>query len=317
MYLPLPFKPMEPKVENKPFDSQDFLFQVKWDGVRCLSYIYDDTIELYNRKLNRRTLQYPEIVDMAKKIFPKQTIIDGEIIAFDEKNKPNFRRVLKRDLVKSNDNIKTLLNNIPVFYMVFDIIYYRGKDLTGVSLNKRLELLEELIPLENKVIKNVESFYYKGISLFGAVKNQELEGIVAKKVDSPYLIGEKTDLWKKIKVWKDIVAVIGGWVSKMGEIRSLLLGLYNDNDELYYIGNASSGVRQSDWLTLQNYFELKRLTESPFINPPRKVKGEEINWIIPEVCVKIEFLEWTEDFSIRNPKVISFIDINPKECRFK
>ncbi len=316
MKLPIPLKPMEPKMADKPFDSAEHIFQVKWDGVRCLTYSHGGNIQLFNRKLNERTHQYPELVELLQRICPDNTILDGEIIAFDENNKPNFRRVLKRDLIKNTSIIDSLIKKVPIYYMVFDLIYLNGRDLTQTPLIERQKLLQNLI-LENPLIKIVESFETHGIKLFEGVKNQGLEGIVAKKKSSKYIIGEKTDLWKKIKVWQKINAVIGGWTSKMGEIRSLLVGLYDDKENFYYIGNVSSGIKYNEWSILQKYFDLKKTNQSPFINPPRKTREEEIHWVEPEICLQMEYLEWTEDYRLRHPKVIKFLEINPKECKVK
>lgn len=310
-----PFKPMEPKLASKPFNSAEYLFQVKWDGVRCLSYIDNSDVLLFNRRLNPRTKQYPELIDTLKKLSKQGVVLDGEIIAFNSEHKPDFRRVLKRDLAKKTDKIKGLVKAVPVFYMVFDLIYLEGQPLTETPLTKRQELLECLIP-QNPIVKVVESISTEGVALYQASEAEQLEGIVAKRTDSPYLIGAKSDLWKKIKVWQDLTAVVGGYTSKQGEIRSLLLGLYHqESGNLYYIGNVSSGISHSEWTTLQRFFESntnKQKKDCPFINPPKKARGEVINWASPDICVKVQFLEWTSDYKLRNPTLIAFVEADPK-----
>ncbi|MBS3970250.1 MAG: DNA ligase [Clostridia bacterium] len=307
MTIPFPIKPMEPITFAEPFDSLEYLFQVKWDGVRCLAYTLETGTRLFNRKLNERTRQYPEIVESLDKL-PRGIILDGEIITLGQDMKPNFRRVLKRDLAKNSMKISQLIERIPVYYMVFDIVYYANKNIADRPLTQRQEILEKVL-CQNPIVKAVDSVLYKGVSLFNAVKNEKLEGIIAKRLDGPYIFGEKTSYWRKIKVWQELIAVIGGYSTKMGEIRSLLVGLFNQSDNLlYYIGNASSGVSHNQWLVLQQHFErcTDKPVKTPFVNPPRKPRGEEYHWVKPELCLKLEYTEWTEDFRLRNPKVIDF-----------
>ena len=230
--------------------------------------------------------------------------------------KPNFRRVLKRDLAKNN--IKHLIHRIPVYYMIFDVIYYEGENTTAKKLIERQKILDQILP-DNPLIKPVDSIFKNGISLFKIAEKEKLEGVVAKDMNSPYIIGEKTNYWKKIKVWQKLIGVIGGYSTKMGEIRSLLIGLYSaDNRKFYYIGNVSSGISQNQWNTLQQYFEstTRKNIKMAFANPPKKSKGEEYVFVSPELCIEIEYMEWTEDFRLRNPKVISFLEEDPSKCVF-
>ena len=317
MSLPDPFKPMEPIDHAIPFDADNYLFQIKWDGVRCLAYISDKEVRLINRKLNERTKQYPELVSILNSL-PKGIVLDGEIITLGEDMKPNFRRVLKRDLAKNNTKIPNLINSVPVYYMIFDIVYHAGKSIASMPLIERQKILEQILP-ENSLIKSVDSVFYNGINLFGIAEKEKLEGIVAKEINSPYLIGEKKNYWKKIKVWQRLTGVIGGYSTKMDEIRSLLIGLYNkENSMFYYIGNASSGISHSQWKTLQHYFEFStnKTAITTFVNPPKSSKGEEYHWVNPEICIELEYMEWTEDLRMRNPKVIDFSEANPRECFF-
>ncbi|KUO51466.1 MAG: hypothetical protein APF76_13970 [Desulfitibacter sp. BRH_c19] len=316
MLLPAPLKPMEPINQAMPFDSDNYLFQIKWDGVRCLAYIYKNEVRLFNRKLNERTKQYPELITLLNTL-PKGIVLDGEIITLGEDMKPNFRRVLKRDLAKSSTKISNLIHRVPVFYMIFDIVYFEGKSVIDKPLLERQKILAQILP-ENPLIKSVDSVHHNGINLFEIAERESLEGIVAKEMNSPYIIGEKTSYWQKIKVWQKLTGVIGGYSTKMGEIRSLLIGLYNEENKLfYYIGNASSGISHNQWKALQQYFESSaKDTKIPFINPPKKSKGEEYYWVNPEICIELEYMEWTEDFRMRNPKVIDFSEGNPRDCVF-
>ena len=163
--LILPFKPMELKILQEPFDSDDFLFQIKWDGVRCVASNFDGNVRLFNRNANERTAQYPEIVEDLESFLPDNTMLDGEIVALGENGKPNFYRLLKRDSAKSKSKIATLAMSLSSYYMVFDIMYLKGEKLTDLPLTTRLDALVRLIPpLSN--IHVVDSIYGKGCMLF-------------------------------------------------------------------------------------------------------------------------------------------------------
>ena len=188
-------------MQSKPFDDPQWLFQIKWDGVRCLAYISNE-IKLFNRKLKPRTTIYPEIVD-ALKPMPKGTVLDGEIVALREDGSPSFYKTLRRDL-RRRPPTPLALANAPAYYMVFDMPFYNGESLCRLPVEERLKKLAQALP-ESPVVKNVDVIYEKGTALFAAAEAHGLEGIIAKRRDSPYLIGTKSPLWLKIKTenWRE------------------------------------------------------------------------------------------------------------------
>jgi len=295
-----PVRPMEPQLHMSPFDDPNTLFQVKWDGVRVLSYRYPDgRIRLFNRRLNERTLQYPELTEALSDI-PKGTVLDGEIVALGPDGKPDFHRVLRRDLLQSSVKTRLLLPRIPVSYMAFDILWLNGKALYPLPLCERLKKLEDL-PLGGP-IHLVDSVRGAGKALFEAVHAEGLEGIVAKKSDSSYRIGQKTPLWQKIKNSREITGLIGGYlINDSGAVRSLLVGL-PEPDGLFYVGAAASGLTQA---------QLRALTEilpglaggCPF-TPPPFVAGAK--WVEPTLGVRLRFLEYTSQGAMRAPVILSF-----------
>lgn len=296
-----PIKPMEPVPVDEAFDSADTFFQVKWDGVRVLTYVYPDgQVKLFNRRLNERTQQYPEIVEIMSKL-PNGTVLDGEIIAFGCNGKPDFPRVLQRDFVRSSIKIKTLAENIQVHYMVFDVLWYDGEAVYNLPLIQRLQILEKInfiSPLAHKS----ESITEKGKAFYEAVKSEGLEGIVAKKADSPYRIAKTTDLWKKIKCFQNITGLIGGYLQEGPvRIKSLLIGL-EEPEGLRYIGTAASGVTQKEWQLLKNCFE-KIPCNCPFTSKPA---GANLHFVQPVLSVEVRFLEYTAEGLMRAPSVIAF-----------
>jgi len=294
-----PVVPMEFGAGKTPFDDPDTLFQVKWDGVRCLAYSYPDGIRLFNRKLNERTAQYPELAASLCSLGPG-TVLDGEIVALGAEGKPDFPRVLRRDLARSQVRIGLAAKSVAVHYMVFDILWLNGEALYPLPIEQRLERLYGL-RFQSNFIQAVESVQESGKALFAAVDAEGLEGIVAKKKGSVYRIGQRTEDWQKIKCFRDIDAVIGGFLEESGRVRSLLVGI-PEEDGLLYIGSAASGVKQREWSLLKNIFA-GMPGPCPFKNKPTQ---PDARWVQPKVPVHLRFLEYTPEGVMRAPAVVEF-----------
>lgn len=297
-----PVKPMEPVSCDKPFDSADTLFQIKWDGVRVLAYVYpDNSIRLFNRRLNERTAQYPELVAALNGLCGC-TVLDGEIIVPGKDGKPDFPRVLKRDLCRSPQKIAAAARSIGINYMVFDVLWFAGKPVYPLPLTERLEMLNS-ISFSNNIIHIVESIPESGRALFDAVKSEGLEGIVAKNAQSSYRIGKKTDAWQKIKCLRELTAVIGGYLSDNGRPRSLLLGLPSENG-LMFIGAAACGITQSQWKMLIQLFA-DTIGPCPFEDLPDM---KDARFVAPLLGVNVRFLEFSPGGVMRSPSITGFTE---------
>ncbi|MDS1030807.1 RNA ligase family protein [Bacillota bacterium LX-D] len=294
-----PFKPMEPKIFPEPFDSEDYGFQIKWDGTRILAHIYNNKIILFNRKKNERTLQYPEITDQLSSIFNnKQVILDGEIIYLSH-GKPNFQELMRRDKAKDAGTIKLLLNKMPVTYIVFDILLLDGKELQTLTFKERDEILKNtLIPKSNVI--TTDTFPMKGKALFKVASAHNLEGIVAKKFNSPYQLASKTANWLKIKNWRTMNVTIGGYICQGNDLRSLLIGT-KENEALIYQGKAAAGLDQKQLKDLFEKLHEQQTKSSPFHHYP-KLK-EKIQWVNPLIELVVEYLEFTEEGYLRQPVI--------------
>lgn len=294
-----PVVPMEPVSRQDIFDSADMLYQVKWDGVRVLAYIYPDRrVRLFNRRLNERTEQYPELAESVSHL-PGGTVLDGEIVALNTDGKPDFPRVLRRDLVRSAVKIRQAMYAVPICYMVFDVLWKSGRAVTAFPLHQRLKVLGEL-DIRAGFIHKVESVPQTGGALFEAVRAEGLEGVVAKKKNSAYLIGQKTDLWQKIKCFRNLTGVVGGYLQDdPARIRSLLVGIPEEGG-LRYIGPAASGLTQKQLVQLKEIFTAIR-GPCPFVNPPA-----DGNWVLPMLRVEVRFLEYTPGGVMRAPSILGF-----------
>jgi bifunctional non-homologous end joining protein LigD len=299
-----PIQPMEPVVREAPFDSPKHLFQVKWDGVRVLAYAGDGGIRLINRRLNERTEQYPELVSALSGL-PDGTVIDGEVIALGKDGKPSFPQVMKRDLIRSKSKIQTAIAHLPVYYMAFDILRHAGKDITSEPLLQRQKILEQALE-PGVTIQLVDSVPGEGIALFQAVEREGMEGIVAKEAESRYLPGRKSELWQKIKCWREETVWVCGWETDGPRIRSLLAGIFDDDGELRFAGNVSSGITQKQWSALSEYLEGTNPPERECAFPlTGRMPG--VRWAKPEIKLRVRYLEWTEDLKLRNPSILAFL----------
>ncbi|MCM3127695.1 RNA ligase family protein [Paenibacillus provencensis] len=307
-----PVIPFEPIRTNLFPVGPPWIAQVKWDGVRMLTYYDGHEVKLINRKRNDRTLQYPEFTQADVYSSASSFILDGELIAFRE-GKPSFHEIMRRDSLRSERSIRQGLKSVPVTYMVFDILYLNGVWVTDRPLSERQQLLAEMIKPHPQV-QLVQNFP-DGNALFEAVKAQQLEGVVVKDLNSTYAMDGKDNRWQKRKKNGDLYAVIGGVTFRDKLVNSLLLGLYNEQGELEYIGHAGTGrFTVQDWRTLTEQALSMGVKHMPFVNIPGRNQGA--LWIQPELVVRVTFLEWTPGGTMRHPTIESFAPHIPAaECR--
>lgn len=291
-----PIKPMELVIRNEPYDSEDTIFQVKWDGVRCLAYVCPEGVHLFNRKLNARDTQYPELISKLS-VLPANTVLDGEIIVLGPDGKPSFPRVLSRDLARSPTKINWLVKAVPIHYMVFDVLWLGGKPLHALPLIVRIHALEKLhLP---EPARRVDSIVDQGKALFNAAKAEDLEGIVAKRMNSPYRFGERSPSWEKIKCLREVDGLIGGYIPKLDGMRTVLIGI-RDDEALLYIGKASSGPTHKEWSRLKT--QLSEIPAScPFANKPPEPDAV---WVQPILPIRVRFMEYTGEGLMRAPAII-------------
>lgn len=301
--------PMSPITYDHIFDSPAYIYQVKWDGVRMISYIDGGNVTLINKRLNYRTKQYPELSILPKLLKGNRAVIDGEIIAL-HNSKPSFPTVMRRDGISNTDNIQLLVKKIPVIYMVFDILFFEGEDLRNSAWEIRNNILFDKVKAAENIAL-VESFP-EGTSLFKAVKSQQLEGVIAKQKESPYVSGKKHQYWLKIKYRRRLSCVIGGFTLRNHIINALLVGVY-DNEQLLYCGRVGTGLKAPEWITLTDELMKLATTKSPF-SELRPADYKNAHFVEPLVTLEVDFAEWTLGMHLRAPSIIGFSLKNPEEC---
>src|SRR5687768_16617974 len=280
--MPHAIIPMMAKLTDKPFDHEDWIFENKWDGFREVAEIENGNVKLYSRSGNSFKDQYPQLVKALEKLAVETVILDGEIVVQDENGRVVFQGLQN-------------FQNTPtehLYYYVFDILYLNGEELTSLPLLERKAQLKRI--LENTgPIRYSEHVLKNGIEFFKKAEKLQTEGIMAKKADSLYFIGKRSDNWLKVKTHLRQEVVIGGFTEPKGSrihLGAMLLGVY-ENGELKYTGQAGSGFnRQSLEMLIQKLLPLAQ-EESPFAG---KVKvNRNVTWVKPELVCEISFAEWT------------------------
>jgi bifunctional non-homologous end joining protein LigD len=282
-------KPMLSTLTEQPFDNNDWLFEVKWDGYRAIASKHADEIQLYSRANNDFSVQYAPITEALRSL-KRDVILDGEIVVTDADGVPHFEA-----LQNWRKDPKGELS-----YYVFDILWYDGRDIRDMPLIKRKQLLQTIIPVRS-AIKYSDHIVNKGTTLFKQMQHRHLEGIVAKKSDSVYRENNRGSDWLKIKTHQRQEVVIGGYTEPRGSrqyLGSLVVGVYK-NGVLQYVGHSGGGI--SDKQRKELAATLKKLTRktSPFDAAPKT--NAPVHWVRPELICEMSFSEWTSEGLMRHP----------------
>jgi bifunctional non-homologous end joining protein LigD len=308
--------PMLASAADEPFDSPDFTYEPKWDGVRTIAFVDGGEVRLQTRNLLDCTRQYPEATQAAEALTGAyHAILDGEIVALDEKGVPSFQRLQPRMHVSDESTVRKLRKSTPVIYEVFDILYADGEDLTRKPLRERLRKLDEaLTPMGS--IRRSEGFPGTGVALFEAAREQGIEGIVAKRLDSIYVPGARSPAWVKIKAFRTMECVIGGWTAGQGDrtktLGALLIGVYRDG-KLQPVGHVGTGFDERTLRDLLRILQEHESPTSPFATQPRT--NQPARWCLPELVCEVEYVEITRDGTLRHPTYRGLRpDIDPRDA---
>lgn len=279
--------------ETEPFDSDEHIFELKLDGIRCIAYIEPKSVVLQNKRHKDVTDIYPELSDM-KKCVKKRVILDGELVVLID-GKPNFYALQKRSLMSDEFRIKLAAKNDPVQFVAYDILYLDGKDLTNKPLTERKEILNKTVT-EGHGLSVSRYIEKNGKDFFELAKQEKLEGIVAKKKDGLYHIGKRTHDWVKIKVMQDEDLFVCGYQpDENGNVKDLILGYYDDNDKLQCRGKVYLGVSESDRKIIGE-FAKKNTVKRPWFE-----KYKNAVWLKPELIGTAHFMHETESGGMRQP----------------
>lgn len=306
-----PLVPFEPTSTEIVPQGPQWVAQVKWDGVRLLTYYDGHEVRLFNRKLHERTLHYPEVAAISSYCSAHDVILDGEIIALGEEGTPSFYEVMRRDGIRRMEKVSQLIQTVPITYMVFDMLYVNGEWITDRPLSERQQRLQSVISPTDSV--QLAENFPDAAALYQVMQTRGMEGVVAKDLTSSYVINGKDQRWQKKKCYRDLIAVVGGVTLRDQIANSLLLGLYDQEERFWYIGHAGTGkLGKHDWRALTHYIKPLVQSVSPFVNQPSRIRNT--LWLRPELTVKIRFAEWRKGHSLRQPSIQAFVDFPAKEC---
>ncbi len=291
-----PVKPMQHAIQpmlatpvKEPFDHPDWIFEVKWDGYRAVAEIRDDGVSLYSRNgISFEKKFYP--ITEAIRRFRFEAVLDGEIVVVDDQGRPDFQM-----LQHYQDSGRGHL-----LYYVFDLLYFRGHDLTNLPLLTRKELLKNILPSTPK-IRFSDHVWKEGILFYSVAKEKGLEGIIAKRSQSVYEAGRRSRQWLKVKTKLTQEAVIAGFTEPGGARKyfgALVLGVYEGN-ELIYIGHVGGGFKENHLKDIREKLDPLIRKEFPFTAKPET--NAPVIWVKPELVCEVALSGWTEDGVMRHP----------------
>jgi bifunctional non-homologous end joining protein LigD len=286
-------------VEHLPH-GEDWLLEVKWDGVRALAFIDNEELRLLSRSGNRSERQYPELAVVPHHIAARQAVLDGEIAALDEKGVARFNLIQPRITNGDESAVARMAHTAPVVYFVFDLLYLDGYDLRGAALADRRALLEKVVTPEG-VLRISEVFPAdSGEALLEAARENGLEGVMAKRAASVYESHRSGD-WQKVKLVHEQEFVIGGYTAPQGtrsRFGALVLGV-QDEGGLKWVGNVGTGFDQRTLDDLASRLKPLETSVCPFSPRPAPDKG--MTWVKPELVCQVKFAHWTPDRHLRAP----------------
>jgi bifunctional non-homologous end joining protein LigD len=303
--------PMLAKPAALPARDEGWATEVKWDGVRAIAYCRPGRLELQTRNLNVVTSQYPEVRRLSRQLGARDAVLDGELVAFDADGRPSFERLQQRIHQTDANVVRRRMKTHPVTYVLFDLLYLDGRDLTGEPYRRRHELLEGL-GLEGESWQTPGYAVGHAEELLAASAAQDLEGIVLKRLDSRYSPGKRNGSWLKVKTVGRQEFVIGGWAAGEGRRRNrlgaILLGAYDEAGKLQYAGKVGTGFSERD---LDELLErLRPLARES--NPFAKRRGpRDANFVEPELVAEVEFRELTAEGMVRHGSFKGLRDDKP------
>lgn len=299
-------------VSAEPFDSGNFLYEVKWDGFRSLAYLGESTVLQSRNKLDFSS-KFPELSLIHRQALVRPLIIDGEIIIMED-GVPSFYELQKRGWGGKNGVIARAARTSPATYVVFDILYRENDNLMNLPLTDRKKVLRQVLRPNERICIS-EGIEGRGIEFYHACIERDLEGIVAKKMDSPYLPGKRSSNWRKIKKSLEGEFIVCGYKQTSNASRrvdALILGCLIENKLVFQgaVGVGLGGVLGEKLynllLPLHNILPL-------FRDPQDTIRG--VTWVKPSLCCSVQFLEPARDGGLRHPVFRGLrTDLGPEDC---
>lgn len=287
-----------------PRDDDEWGHEFKWDGVRAVVYVDGGRPRAMSRNDKDITATYPELRAMAESLGSRRVVLDGELVAFDADGRPSFGTLQTRMHVGNDTAIRRLVTQTPVTFLVFDVLYLDGRSLLDTPYSERRDLLAAL-ELSGESWQTPPWFAGNGEAVLRASKDQRLEGIVVKRLDSTYSPGARSSSWLKLKNMRMQEVVIAGWKPgeghRAGSIGSLLMGVQDEAGQLVYAGNVGTGFTDAALRSLAADLKPLSTDDSPFATAPPRLHARDAQWVQPTLVGEVTFSEWTRDGRLRHP----------------
>lgn len=309
--LPKTLAPMLATLAAEAFSRPEWLFELKWDGVRALAWVREAKLVLRSRTGRDISAQFPELALLPQQLVAGSAILDGEIVVLDARGRGDFESLQERLGVSRPG--AAVLRRWPVTYYVFDLLYLDGYDLRKVRLEERKRLLRQALVPQNP-IRYCDHQAEKGRELFALARQAGMEGIIGKQARSPYVSG-RSPQWRKFKVTQELDAVIGGYTAPRGgrlHFGALLVGLYAGR-ELVHIGGVGSGFTPKEQERIAARLRRLERKRCPFSQPPET--PEPAVWVEPHLVARVRFASWTQERRLRQPVFVGLRrDAQPEDC---
>jgi len=321
--MPHSIRPMLATLVDKPFDDEQWLYEIKWDGYRAVTFFDGKSMRLVSRNQNDLTAAYPELHVIPQFLKARTAILDGEVVALDDEGRSSFSLMQQRTGVgEGGRRIRRTRDDIPVVYYAFDLLYLDGYDLMQVDLEQRKQMLQDIL-VPHDLLRYSDHYVGRGTALFEAAAQRGLEGIVAKYRTSGYE-QKRSREWLKIKIVRRQECVIGGYTDPRGSrenFGSLVLGLYDEQNRLLPVGQAGSGFTGKSHEEMWRRLHQLETAHNPFFG---KVESDRrIHYVKPELVAEIKFTEWTHEGQSGGVKMRAPVyeglrfDKKPTECRME
>ena len=323
---PASVRPMLASTADAPLDSPDLAYEPKYDGIRALASVGEGEVRFWSRLGNEKTRQFPEIVAALREWargLDRPVIVDGEIVALDAQGNPiGFQNLQGRIHLKSPELAPRKgapsTDGLRLSYIAFDVLRDGNEDLRGLPLRERRARLAQLFTGRmTPGVRISEHVIGDGRALHARASASGWEGLVAKRLASPYHSGRRTPDWLKVKLVRHQTCVIGGWTDPRGTrpfFGALLLGVYDISGRLEYVGHTGAGFTDAELGRLWKKLHAIHSKTCPFAKQPRT--NEKPHWVKPQFVAEVKFTEWTADGKLRHPTYLGLRDdVDPREVR--
>lgn len=306
---PTDLEPMKAVGGDLPH-GEGWAFEVKWDGMRLLATCDPEgepALVLRTTRGHDAAPRFPELAGLAPAV-GRPAVLDGEAVVLDDEGRPDFGRLQTRMHQSDPAALGDLMATAPVTFVAFDLVWFDGHDLTGLPYRERRRLLTEVLEPGPAwlVPGHVED---DGEALYRQAEALGLEGLVAKRLDSPYLPGRRAPAWRKVKIRRGQELVVGGWLpgegNRTGSLGALLVGYHDDDGALRYAGRVGTGFDTAERDRLLGRLAERATDASPFADEPPAPVRRAARWVRPELVVQVEFGEWTGDGHLRHPAYVA------------